>query len=73
MTISVRFNDEDTKFIKEYADMNNISISELAKKAVLEKIEKFEKNKKLKDDIIKEKKEISDACMEEKESNCKMP
>ena len=43
MTISVRFNDEDTKFIKEYADMNNISISELAKKAVLEKIEKFEK------------------------------
>jgi len=39
MTISVRLNEEDEKLIKTYADKNNISLSELIRKAVLEKIE----------------------------------
>lgn len=39
MTISVRLNDKDTKLIKAYADMNNISLSDLVRNAVLEKIE----------------------------------
>lgn len=39
MTISVRLNDEDTELIKAYADMNNISLSDLIRNAVLEKIE----------------------------------
>lgn len=39
MTISVRLNEEDTKLIKTYADMNNISLSELIRNAVIEKIE----------------------------------
>lgn len=39
MTISVRLNDEDTELIKAYANMNNISLSDLIRNAVLEKIE----------------------------------
>lgn len=39
MTISVRLNDEDTELIKAYADMNNISLSDLIRNAILEKIE----------------------------------
>lgn len=39
MTVSVRLNDKDTKLIKAYADMNNISISDLIRNAVMEKIE----------------------------------
>ena len=39
MTISVRLNEKDTKLIKAYADMNNISLSDLIRNAVLEKIE----------------------------------
>lgn len=39
MTISVRLNEEDTKLIKAYADMNNISLSDLIRNAVMEKIE----------------------------------
>ena len=39
MTVSVRLNEEDGKLIKEYAEMNNISLSELIRKAILEKIE----------------------------------
>ena len=39
MTISVRLNDKDTELIKAYADMNNISLSDLIRNAVLEKIE----------------------------------
>ena len=39
MTIPVRLNDKDTKLIKAYADMNNISLSDLVRNAVLEKIE----------------------------------
>ena len=39
MTISVRLGDEETKLIKAYAQMNNISLSDLIRTAVLEKIE----------------------------------
>ncbi len=39
MTISVRLSDNDTELIKAYADMNNISLSDLIRNAVLEKIE----------------------------------
>ena len=39
MTISVRLSDKDTELIKAYADMNNISLSDLVRNAVIEKIE----------------------------------
>lgn len=39
MTISVRLNNKDTELIKTYAKMNNISISDLIRDAVIEKIE----------------------------------
>ena len=39
MTISVRLNKEDEKLIKTYAKMNNISLSDLIRNAVIEKIE----------------------------------
>ncbi|MCI9178345.1 MAG: ribbon-helix-helix protein, CopG family [Clostridia bacterium] len=39
MTISVRLNEKDTKLIKAYAELNNISLSDLVREAVLEKIE----------------------------------
>lgn len=39
MTISVRLSNKDAELIKAYADMNNISLSELIRNAVLEKIE----------------------------------
>ena len=39
MTISVRLSDKDTELIKNYAEINNISLSDLIRNAVLEKIE----------------------------------
>ena len=39
MTISVRLNDKDTELIKRYAEMNNISLSDLIRNAIIEKIE----------------------------------
>ena len=39
MTISVRLSDKDTELIKAYAEMNNISLSDLVRNAVVEKIE----------------------------------
>ena len=39
MTISVRLNEEDTKLIKTYAEINKISLSDLIRNAILEKIE----------------------------------
>ena len=39
MTISLRLNDEDTMLIKKYAEINNISISDLFRQADLERIE----------------------------------
>lgn len=39
MTISVRLNDEDTELIKTYAELNHMSLSDLIRNAVMEKIE----------------------------------
>ncbi len=39
MTISVRLNEEDTKLVKTYAELNDISLSDLIRNAVIEKIE----------------------------------
>lgn len=39
MTISVRLSEEDTKLIKSYANINNISLSDLIRNALIEKIE----------------------------------
>lgn len=38
-TISLRMNEEEEKLIQEYAKANNVSISELFRSSVLEKIE----------------------------------
>ena len=38
MTISLRLNDEDTMLIKKYAELNSLSVSELIRQAVIEKI-----------------------------------
>ena len=39
MTISVRLSDRDTELVKAYAEMNNISLSDLVRNAVLEQCE----------------------------------
>ena len=39
MTVSVRFSEKDEILIKKYAELNNISLSDLIRNAVLEKIE----------------------------------
>ena len=39
MTVSVRLNEEDERLIKAYAEMNNMSLSELIRKSIMEKIE----------------------------------
>ena len=39
MNISVRLNDEDAALIKSYANLKNITVSDLVRKAVLEQIE----------------------------------
>lgn len=39
MTVSVRLSDKDTELIKTYAELNNISLSDLIRNAVIEKIE----------------------------------
>ena len=39
MTISVRLGEQDAELIKAYAEINNISLSDLIRNAVLEKIE----------------------------------
>lgn len=39
MTISLRLNDDDSMFIKKYAEINNMSVSELFRQAVMDKIE----------------------------------
>lgn len=39
MTISLRLNNEDTMLFKKYAEMNGISLSELVRQSVLERIE----------------------------------
>lgn len=39
MTISVRLNDRDAELIKKYAELLGISVSEMVRQAVMEKIE----------------------------------
>lgn len=39
MTISLRLNEQDTKLIKSYAQLKGISVSELIRQSVLERIE----------------------------------
>lgn len=39
MTISVRLNKKDEELVKVYAKMNNISLSDLVRNAIMEKIE----------------------------------
>jgi FKBP-type peptidyl-prolyl cis-trans isomerase (trigger factor) len=39
MSISLRLNEEDTLLIKKYAEFNKISVSELIRQTVLERIE----------------------------------
>ena len=39
MTISLRLSEQDAKLIKDYAKLNNISISDLFRQTVIEKIE----------------------------------
>lgn len=38
-TISVRLSDQDSEFIKKYAEFKNMSISDLVRQAVIERIE----------------------------------
>lgn len=38
-TISLRLSDEDTKLLKKYAELNRISVSELIRRSVMERIE----------------------------------
>ncbi len=39
MTISLRLNDSDSKLIKAFANMNGLTVSELVRRTVLERIE----------------------------------
>lgn len=39
MSISVRLNEEDEKLIREYANLKNMSLSDLLRNSVMEKIE----------------------------------
>ena len=39
MTISLRLSDEDAMLIKKYAELNKISVSDLIRQTVLERIE----------------------------------
>ena len=39
MTISLRLSNEDTLLIKKYAEMNSLSVSELIRQSVMERIE----------------------------------
>ena len=39
MTVSLRLNESESMLIKKYAEINNISMSELIRQSVLERIE----------------------------------
>lgn len=39
MTISVRLNEEEARLFRAYADMNGMTVSELIRQSVLERIE----------------------------------
>ena len=56
MTISVRLSEEDTKLIKAYAEMNNTTLSDLIRNAIIEKIEDEYDLKLVKDYLDKKEK-----------------
>ncbi len=39
MTLSLRLNDDDMQLIKAYADLNGMTVSEVVRRSVMEKIE----------------------------------
>lgn len=39
MTISVQFNDEDSRLFSKYAEMHNMTLSDLVRQAIMERIE----------------------------------
>ena len=39
MTISIRLNEQDSELIKKYAEMNGLTVSDLVRRSVLERIE----------------------------------
>ena len=39
MTISLRLNDEDSLLIKKYSELNKMTVSELVRQSVMERIE----------------------------------
>ncbi len=39
MTVSLRLSDSDTILIKKYAEVNNLSVSELVRQSVIQRIE----------------------------------
>lgn len=39
MTISLRLNDDDTMLFKKYAELNGLTLSELIRQSVIERIE----------------------------------
>jgi len=39
MSISIRMNDKEMKLVKKYAELNGTTISDVMRKAILEKIE----------------------------------
>ena len=39
MTLSLRLSDEDAALIRRYADMNGMTVSELVRRSVIERIE----------------------------------
>lgn len=39
MTVSLRLNDEDALLIKKYAELNRLSVSDLIRQTVMERIE----------------------------------
>lgn len=51
MVVSIRLNEEDEKIIKTYAELNNLSLSDCFRNAVLEKIEEEYDLKSLKEAI----------------------
>lgn len=39
MTVSIRLNERDSELFKKYAEINNLTLSELFRQSVMEKIE----------------------------------
>ncbi len=39
MTISIRLSEQDSQLIKDYADLKGLSVSELVRRSVMERIE----------------------------------